>query len=314
MQPLVSVIVCVYNAKDTIARCLDSILCQSINDFELIVIDDGSTDGTELLLDNYTEADNRMIVIHQTNQGVAVARQNGIDKAIGKYTLFVDADDWIEPDMLEVLTGYASRTGSEMVFCDYSEENEAGVFYRKQDPMATESTEVLRQMLIQLNGFLWNKLILRNLYTISRARFVKGLNFCEDEYIVIRLLSYGCKVGYVGRAFYHYDKNANTASYTNQWNIRTAEEYELFVKNCAPYLNTAPLKRNLDERIAGIIKRMTHAPSGQYSANRVFYRRHKASLWRSKMSLSRKIYCCLFFNGFRGIIKFSKVHQDLSKI
>ena len=310
MQPLVSVIVCVYNAQDTICRCVDSVLGQSLSDFELIIIDDGSIDGTKSIVDSFADSDRRVVVVHQSNQGISIARQNGIQRANGLYSLFVDADDWIEPYMLEVLTNNAKNTGADIVFCDFFEENENGVFYWKQKPASEDSSVVLEQMLIQLHGTLWNKLIRKDLYTRTGTEFVKGLNFCEDEYIIIRLLSYGCKVSYVGLALYHYDKNANVSSYTNQWNSRTADEYELFIQSCVPYLKTPQLKQILNERIAGIIKKLTHAPADRYSENKAFFYRHKTSLWHSKMSLSRKIYCWLFYNGFRWIKKFGNVHID----
>ena len=310
MLPLVSVIVCLYNAMGTVSRCLDSILCQTLGDMEVILVDDGSTDGSEALVDKYAASDKRITVIHQPNQGIAAARQRGLDKAGGKYALYVDADDWIEPDMLEALTGSAAESGADIVFCDFLEENEAGVFHRRQQPSGSDSSQVLQQMLVELHGSLWNKLIRRDLYALSGTRFVEGLNFCEDEYVVIRLLSYGCRVGYVARALYHYDKNSNAASYTNLWNSRTAEEYELFIRSCEPYLRDPLCRRNLDERIAGIIKKLTYAPESRYASCKAFYLRHRDSLRRSRMSLPRKIYCWLYYNGFPQVKKFGKAHQD----
>ena len=310
MQPLVSVIVCLYNAKDTLSRCLDSILGQSLRDIEIIIVDDGSTDGSELLTESYTAVDNRITVAHQPQLGVAAARQCGLDLAKGQYTIHVDADDWIEPDMLESLTACALSTGADMVFCDFIEENEAGLFHRRQKPCSSDSRKVLEQMLVQLHGSLCNKLIRKDLYTFSGTRFVKGLNFCEDESVVIRLLSFGCKVGYVERAFYHYDKNSNAGSYTNLWNNRTAEEYELFIQSCEPYLRAPRCRLNLDNRIAGIIKKLTYTPEDRYASCKAFYLRHRASLKRSSMSLSRKIYCWLYYNGFPQVRRFGKANQD----
>lgn len=310
MQPLVSVIVCLYNAEGTLPRCLDSVLAQSLKDIEIIIVDDGSTDGSGQLTDSYAAADSRIRVIHQPNRGIAAARQCGVDMAQGKYTIHVDADDWVEADMLESLTSCALASGADMVFCDYIEENEAGVFYRRQQPCSEESAKVLQQMLVRLHGGLWNKLIRRELYSLSGTRFVQGLNFCEDESVVIRLLSFGCRVGYVERAFYHYDKNSNAASYTNRWNSRTAEEYELFIQSCEPCLRDPQCRRNLDKRIAGIIKKLTYAPEGRYASCKAFYLRHRDSLRRSDLSLSRKIYCWLYYNGFPQVRKFGRANQD----
>lgn len=311
-RPLISIIVVAYNAEETLARCLDSIVGQSLRDFELIIVNDGSTDSTQAIIDHYKETDDRILSEYQANSGVGVARQKGLDLASGLYTIFVDADDWIEKDMMELLYDKASQESSDIVICDFDEENELGTFYRKQYPKSENSKVVLEQMLAGFHGSLCNKLINRSLYIKSGTHFVKGLNFCEDECVVISLLSFGCKVSYVNRALYHYDKTANSESFTNLWHTRPAEEYELFIQSCAPYLDTPQLKRNLDNRIAGIIKKLIYAPSDNYPESKAFYLRHKASLWNSKMSLSRKVYCWLFYNGFRWIKKFGNVHLDRS--
>lgn len=312
-HPLISVIVVAFNAEGTLARCLDSIVGQSLRDFELIIVNDGSIDHTQAIVDHYRDADDRIKVEYQSNSGVSAARQKGLDLATGFYTIFVDADDWIEKDMLELLYGKALQESADMVFCDFIEENESGTFYRQQEPKSKDSKVVLQQMLVGLYGSLWNKLIVRSLYTESGARFIKGLNFCEDESILIRLLSFGCKVSYVKQALYHYDKIANSGSYTNLWHTRPVEEYELFIQSCASYLDTPRLKRNLDNRIASIIKKLMYAPSDSYSDSRMFYLRHKSSLWHSNMSLSRKVYCWLFYNGFRSINKLGKAHMSITR-
>lgn len=308
--PLISIIVVAYNAENTMARCLDSIVGQSLRDFELIIVNDGSTDGTQVVIDHYKETDSRILSEYQPNSGVGVARQRGLDLASGLFTIYVDADDWIEKDMMDLLYNKATQESSDIIICDFDEKNELGTFYRKQEPKSEDSKEVLGQMLSGFHGSLCNKLIYRSLYIKSGTHFVKGLNFCEDECVVIRLLSFGCKVSYVNRALYHYDKTANSDSFTNLWHSRQAEEYELFVQSCAPYLDTPQLKRNLDNRIAGIIKKLIYAPDDCFPENKAFYLRHKSSLWKSGMSMTRKVFCWLFYNGFRWIKKFGNVHLE----
>ena len=101
--PLISVIVPVYNVKPYIAKCLDSIMRQTYTNIEIIVVDHGSTDGSEHICDEYANKDQRIIVIHQKNGGLAAARNTGIDAAHGEYLGFVDSDDFIEPFMYEKL-------------------------------------------------------------------------------------------------------------------------------------------------------------------------------------------------------------------
>lgn len=309
MQPFVSVIVIAYNAAGTIARCIDSILGQSLNNIELIVIDDGSTDGTSDVLDRYMDTDHRISIFHQQNSGVAAARQKGLDQVSGSFFIYVDSDDWIEPDMLEALYGKAIEESADMVFCDYVEENGLGTFYRKQEPLSTDSKVVLGQMMVDLHGSLWTKLVSVQLYRDSGIRFVERLNYCEDECFVLRLLSYGCRVAYVNRAFYHYDKLANANSISNLWAYRPVDEYELFLSSCEPCMTSPRLRKNLDERTAAIIKKLTYAPRDKYAACKAFYHRHKAALMRSSMSTPKKLLCILYFNGFHHVVRWRKFFQ-----
>ena len=100
-MPKVSIIVPIYNVKPYLKECLDSILVQTFSDFELILVDDGSTDGSERLADSYALSDPRVKVVYKENGGLSSARNAGLDLACGEYIYFVDSDDYIEPDTLE---------------------------------------------------------------------------------------------------------------------------------------------------------------------------------------------------------------------
>ena len=100
-SPKISIIVPVYNAEKYLHRCIDSILTQTFGDFELLLIDDGSTDKSGRICDDYVSKDHRIRIFHKQNGGVASARELGIIQAVGKYSIHVDADDWIESNMLE---------------------------------------------------------------------------------------------------------------------------------------------------------------------------------------------------------------------
>ena len=310
MHPAVSVIVVAYNAERTLSRCLDSIVGQSFSDFELIIVDDGSTDGTKAIAEHYSGTDSRIRTICQTNSGVAAARQKGLDSVSGSYSIFVDSDDWIEADMLSLMYSKAVEESSDLVFCDYIEENGLGTFYRKQQPKSNNSGDVLSQMLVDLHGSLCTKLIRTGLYKDSGVRFVEGLNYCEDDCFVIRLLSLGGKVSYVSEGLYHYDKISNAGSISNNFSTRPVNEYRLFIDACAPYLNTPELKKNLNNRIAGIIKKLTYAPKESYGECRSFYRDYKKALIHSGIALPKKLFCILYFNGFRFISGLRESYQS----
>ena len=118
-MPKVSIIVPVYKAEAYLHRCVDSILAQTFTDFELLLIDDGSPDRSGEICDEYAQKDSRIRVIHKENGGVSSARQRGLDEAVGEYTIHVDSDDWVEPNMLEELYKKAKQDDADIVICDY---------------------------------------------------------------------------------------------------------------------------------------------------------------------------------------------------
>ena len=101
-QPLISIIVCVYNTEKYIAKCLKSICAQTYANIEIIVVNDGSTDKTAMIINEWQEKDERIVLVQQENKGLAVARNVGLDISRGEYIGFVDADDYIEKDMFQI--------------------------------------------------------------------------------------------------------------------------------------------------------------------------------------------------------------------
>lgn len=122
----VSIIIPVYNAGEFLPRCIDSVLCQTLSDIELILVDDGSTDESGKLCDGYAKKDARVSVIHKKNEGPSVARNCGIKAASGNYIGFVDADDWCEPSMFGELFSAALDSNADFAFCDYLIDSESG--------------------------------------------------------------------------------------------------------------------------------------------------------------------------------------------
>ncbi len=119
MANLISVIVPVYNVQPYLKRCLDSILEQTYSDIEIVAVDDGSTDGSELLLDQYAATHPSFRVIHQENSGVTVARLRGVSEASGDWIGFIDADDYIEPEMYSILINNALEYDADISHCGY---------------------------------------------------------------------------------------------------------------------------------------------------------------------------------------------------
>lgn len=141
---LISIIVPVYNVEKYLHQCIDSILSQTFEEFELLLIDDGSTDNSGKICDEYEEKDSRIKVIHQHNQGQAKARNVGIDAAGGEWLAFVDSDDYIASDMMSVLLETAVAHHADMVMCNFSrfkDSDENAVEEKLPTPFLSEVTE-----------------------------------------------------------------------------------------------------------------------------------------------------------------------------
>lgn len=220
MHPQISVIVPIYKAEKYIHRCIDSILAQTFNDFELILVNDGSPDNCGAICDEYAARDSRIKVIHKKNGGVASARQCGMDYASGIYTIHADPDDWAEHNMLENLYNKAIEEDADMVLCDFWLKEKDIEIYQVQRP-TTENAQVIIQDILfrKLYGCLWNKLIKLSCYKRHNITFTKGLNYCEDILICSKILINNIKVSYLNKAFYHYDLSCNSNSITKDYNI-----------------------------------------------------------------------------------------------
>lgn len=116
-QPLVSIVIPVFNVEHHLRQCLDSVLRQTLKEWECICVDDGSPDGSGAILDEYGGRDARFKIIHQRNQGVSAARNLGIELASAPYLTFIDSDDWIEDDALENLLSAMEKSSADMVMC-----------------------------------------------------------------------------------------------------------------------------------------------------------------------------------------------------
>lgn len=227
--PKVSVIVPAYNAEKYLERCLNSVVAQTMPDFECIVVDDGSIDRTGDIAEEYAKKDSRFKVIHQPNGGVSVARQAGIDAANGVYTIQFDADDWVEANMLEEMYSLAENKGADMVMCDINVISQSEDVIWSQKPKNLDTKTVLGQMMQQLCCSLWNKLIKRTCYQKHNIRFESG-ELSEDLLVCLSILSHPIIVEYISEALYHYDQTINSDSLTKKMNLSLArlKSFELF--------------------------------------------------------------------------------------
>lgn len=174
----ISVIIPVYNAEPFLPACLDSVLAQTHRELEILLIDDGSTDGSGAICDRYAALDSRIRVIHQENGGVSRARNRGLELATGELTSFVDSDDAMEPDMYELLVRLLVEYDADISHCGYKRFDKQGAFVRDingtRQLMVQTGQEAIVCMLRgeHFSNGLWNKLF--------RSSIVRDLRFRED--------------------------------------------------------------------------------------------------------------------------------------
>lgn len=186
MAPTVSIIVPVYNAEKTIGRCIDSILGQQYTDFELLLVDDGSKDGSGAICDSYALADSRVQVIHKENTGVSDTRNIGISRARGAYLQFLDSDDWITPDATKLLVEAAGEHNCDLVISDFYRVVGERVSRKgdiDEDRVLTReeyAAHMMEQPADFYYGVLWNKLYRRDIVESHRLRMDPELSWCED--------------------------------------------------------------------------------------------------------------------------------------
>lgn len=225
MHKKLSVIVPVYNVEPYLRRCIDSIVNQTYNNLEIILIDDGSPDNCGRICDEYANKDSRISVIHQKNGGLSVARNSGMDVATGDYIAFVDSDDYIASDMYKSMISILENNNLDIVCCGdyrvvgdkvYGNEGSGALKIFSQD-------EIIYKALLDYQVAAWNKVYK---YDVTKdIRFPVGRKF-EDTATSYLFFSKSKKVGVIDRAYYYYFKNINSITQTS---FKAQDRYD-FVK------------------------------------------------------------------------------------
>lgn len=238
---IISVIIPVYNKERTLPRCLDSINNQTFRDFEVIIVDDGSTDYSLQLCLDYSKQRHFFKVYHQNNGGVSCARQLGLDMASGRYVIHVDPDDWVDSTMLSEMYNATDNESMDVVISDFMMEKEHSSQYVSQTIKNLDSLNIL-QLLADgnLHGSCCNKLVRRSLFSNHNIRFKNDVTRWEDLEIMMRIYMLpNVKTTYLEKAFYHYtfylsqqslSKNFSLQSIESQISVITSLEKEAEVK------------------------------------------------------------------------------------
>ena len=261
---MVSVIVPVYNVERYLRKCIESILNQTYQDLEVILVDDGSKDCSGNICDEYAAKDARIRVIHKENGGLSDARNCGIDVAKGEYLLFVDSDDFIHSQMLEVLYDAMQDIGADISVCNFLNVPEGQDL--QQETITDPSRHIYREQekLAQLyvNNLVtvvaWNKLYSRRLF--QTLRYPKG-RLHEDEFVIHRLLFEARSVVYVDVVLYYYVQRQN--SIMGKYSIKNIRDgYDALVEREVFWLE----KKEQEAYAQTLVHRLYHAEKQYFYA------------------------------------------------
>lgn len=215
----VSILVPVYNVEQYIERCVRSVFGQTYHNLEIIFVDDCSHDDSmdvvRRVLDDFLERKSQVVFIrHDNNKGIASTRNALIETATGEMVMFVDSDDWIEPDTVETLVAKQQETGADIVSAN-SFENDNVLNPHFINPKFKNKEEVLN-FFVCLNGHheLWSRLYRRCLFIDNGVRCVEGDNVCEDLFVTPCLFWYARSVAWENRCLYHYAINHESLTHS----------------------------------------------------------------------------------------------------
>lgn len=234
----ISIIVPVYNAEKSIRRCIESVLTQTMKNWELLLINDGSIDNSKEICSFYENKDSRIKLINKNNSGVSDTRNLGVDLSEGEYITFLDADDWIEHDMLEIMLSNIKKLDvSILLMPTYRDQKNISV-----NNFISTRKNIFTKKEIQLEFFkqdlftysVWGKLYKKNI--LKDIRFDKCIQIGEDMLYLWKVLNSVDKIGYISFCKYHYDLNMSQtviSKFTKRWFLptRLAKDFYIEVKD-----------------------------------------------------------------------------------
>ena len=209
-MPKISIIVPVYNVEKYINKCLESLINQTMQDIEIIIVNDGSKDGSEKIVEKYVkEYHSKIKYYEKKNGGLSSARNYGLEYATGEYIAFLDSDDFVEKEMYEEMYELAKKEDAEMVECDFIWEWDYGkkVFDKRREYKNKED------MMKKPRVVAWNKIFKREIINKTKTRFLEGLVY-EDMDFFYKIIPYINKISYLNKYFVHYIQREDSLSNT----------------------------------------------------------------------------------------------------
>ena len=298
--PKVSIIVPVYNAERHIKQCVDGILAQSIPNFELLLVNDGSTDLSGALCEQYATADDRVRVFHQKNAGVSAARNRGLEEAAGEYLTFVDSDDYLDKGFLQEALEEIEREEADVFLSGLRMETYTDGKLIKTDTYCTDVTRIysIQALLDALERDYpqicicgpWCKLYRAEL--CRKLRFDPKLNFGEDTYFNLSFFAKAKKAVFSEKIFYHY-RCEGTASLYGRFHPDTHEVHALVYGKMYALMESVGCKEETLRRFKGLYYSMSVGQLHEY------FRFKTKNSWKQRRLLLKKIANDPLLSGLR---------------
>lgn len=243
---MISIIIPVYNVGDYIKECLESILKQTYSDLQVIIVDDGSTDSTMNIVKKYEDKFNNYTILNQQNQGVSVARNTAFNHIKGEYTIYIDPDDFLEPDMLENMLSTAIKDKVDIVISQYyvyyGKDNERNYIekYNVDFHKIYNNYEVMDLMLnYELQGQLWNKLFKTELLNQINFKFEPN-RYIQDAFPVFKAIYKSKGISFINKPLYYYRQRVTST--VHKKNAKLAEDYFHAMTSIINYIEDEKIK------------------------------------------------------------------------
>jgi len=317
-KSIISIIVPIYNVDKYLNKCIESILNQTYTNLEIILIDDGSTDDSGKICDEYAEKDDRIIVIHKENGGVSSARNEGLKIATGKYLCFVDSDDEVKKEYIETLVNLISKNNIDIAMINY---------IRKYPDYETKNEYFIENKLLNKNqffihlfennsygGYLFNKIFIKEKILSNNVRFDENIHICEDLLFVCQVADKCEKFYYDFDEYLYYYYIRSDSALRSKYSARTATRVDIydtileilntngvdtiFVKR--DYVYYALVARNELSSIDEALKRKYVSISKKYFKEII---KSKKILFEDKIKLIIMLYFPIMFKVSKKILK-----------
>ncbi|EPO4111642.1 glycosyltransferase [Enterobacter cloacae] len=306
-MPKVSIIVPVYNVERYLRKCLDSLVNQTLSSIEIIIVNDGSTDGSEKIIKEFTTSYTNIIHITQNNMGLSEARNTGVRYATGDYIAFLDSDDWVANDAYKILYEKAIKNNDDIVCCGfymaYDDSDELKKYSSSKEYMSVvprENTKIFKDVKVAA----WDKIYRRTFFLESNAVYPSGLWY-EDTAVSVPLLLKASKVSVIKEPLVYYRQRAGSITKQASFNAKIFDVYNVYEQ---VVLQTLALRKDLSNvynfyfvkkcLIDNVIRLNRYECIQKYASRlkKEYYVRYKLSdiITNELLTIKEKVSACFF--------------------